>query len=75
MALKDNFEKDVQNVKQQAKNAYADGKKKVKDAWVDTKAAAERSGTRLRTATAVTASPAPWFSSTAIATLMDGAAN
>lgn len=37
-------DKDDKSLSDKANNAYVEGKKKVKDAWVDTKAAAEKAG-------------------------------
>lgn len=34
--------KDDKTIADKANNAYVDGKKKIKDAWVDTKATAEK---------------------------------
>jgi|GEM_PF-2126181 len=41
------FEDNIDNVEQNAKNTFADGKKNVKDAWADTKAAAEKAGNEM----------------------------
>lgn len=37
-----NDDKDEKNLADKANNAYVEGKKQVKDAWVDTKAAVEK---------------------------------
>ncbi len=39
-----NDKDNIQDIKQRAKVALADGKESAKDAWVDTKAAAEKTG-------------------------------